>query len=108
MPFYKLPSVLAAVAGMGGGLVFTALSGLYIVKPMVIDGDIIYFGFPFAWFEAGRKGLLVIGPWVYRFIWRNFAGDFLIYGLLAGGFVYLYFATRRRFAGNTLKTKSGA
>ena len=108
MPFSKLPSVLAAVAGMGGGLFLTTLSGLYAVKPWTLDGEIIYFGFPFAWYEAGRKGLFVIGPWVYRFIWQNFAADFLIYGLLAGGFVYLYLATRRRFASNTLKTKSGA
>jgi hypothetical protein len=108
MPFYRSPSVLATVAGVGGGLVFTALSGLYTVKPMVIDGDVIYFGFPFAWFEAGRKGLLAIGPWVYRFVWQNSVADFIIYGLLASGFVYLYLANRKRFARNNLKTKRGA
>jgi len=108
MPFYRLRNVLAAVAGVGGGLVFTALSGFYTVKPMVIDGEVVYFGFPFAWFEASRKGLMVIGPWVYRFVWQNFAADFVVYGLLASGFVYLYFAWRRRFARSSLQTESGA
>ena len=92
MRFHRLPSVLTAFAGVGGGLFLTVLSGLYVVKPLVMDADIIYFGFPFAWFEAGRKGLLVIGPWVYRFVWHNFLADFVIYGLLVSGVIYLYFA----------------
>jgi hypothetical protein len=107
MPHYRLPSVLVAVAGVGGGLLLTALSGLYTVKPWTLDGEIIYFGFPFAWYEAGRKGLFVVGPWVYRFVWHNFLADFMIYGLLVGGLVCLYFATLRRFVGNNLETKSG-
>jgi len=93
--FYRLPSVLLAFAGVIGGLFFTVLSGLYVVKPLVMDGDIVYFGFPFAWFEGGRKGLLIIGPWVYRFVWQNFMADFMIYGLFTSGAVYLYFAKTR-------------
>jgi len=95
MRFYGLPMVLTAFAGVGGGLFLTLLSGLYVVKPLVMDGDIIYFGFPFAWFQAGRKGLLVIGPWHYYFAWQNFVADFVIYGLLISGAVYLYFAKTR-------------
>jgi hypothetical protein len=102
-----LRSVSAAVAGVGGGLVFTALSGLYVVKPWITDGDAVCFGFPFAWYEAGRKGLMVIGPWFYRFVWQNFVADFVIYGLLVSGFVYLYFAARGRTARNTLRTRGG-
>ena len=94
--FCRLPSVLMVVAGVSGGLFLTVLSGLYVVKPLVMDAEIVYFGFPFAWFEAARKGLLIIGPWVYRFIWQNFVADFMIYGLLVSGVIYLYFATRAR------------
>jgi hypothetical protein len=92
MRFFRLPSVLTVFAGVGGGLFLTALSGLYAVKPLVMDGDIICFGFPFAWFEAGRKGLFVIGPWIYRFVWHSFVADFVIYGLLVSGVIYLNFA----------------
>jgi hypothetical protein len=98
---------MTALAGMGGGSFLTALSGLYAVKPLLMDAEMIYFGFPFAWYEAGRKGLLVIGPWVYRFVWQNFAADFVMYGLLASGVAYLCFSRRRRFAVDNLKTKSG-
>lgn len=82
MRFYGLPVVLTAFAGVSGGLFLTLLSGLYVVKPLVMDAEIIYFGFPFAWFQAGRGGLFFIGPWHYYFIWQNFIADFMIYGLL--------------------------
>ena len=94
--FYRLPSVLSAFAGVGGGLFLTLLSGLYIVKPLIIDAEMIYFGFPLAWFEAGRGGLLYFGPWVYSFFWQNFVVDFIIYGVLVSGVVCLYFARMRR------------
>jgi len=95
MRFYGLPVVLTAFAGVRGGLFLTLLSGLYVVKPLVMDAEIIYFGFPFAWFQAGRGGLFFIGPWHYYFIWQNFIADFMIYGLLISGAVYLYFARMR-------------
>jgi len=60
---------------------------------LVIDGEIIYFGFPLAWLGAGRKGLLVIGTWHYYFIWLGFIIDFIIYGLLTGVAAYFYFIT---------------
>lgn len=92
MHFYRW-SVILTVAGISGGLFLTLLSGLYTVKPLVIDGEIIYFGFPLAWFAAGRKGLLVIGPWRYAFIWHGFIIDFVIYGMLTAAAIYLYFIT---------------
>ena len=95
MRFYMLPSVLMAFAGVCGGLFLTVLSGLYVVKPLVMDADMVYFGFPLAWFEAARGGLLYIGPWHYYFLWQNFIADFIIYGLLVGVAVYLYFARTR-------------
>jgi len=61
------------------------------VKPFVLDADVIYFGFPFAWLGAGRKGLFLIGPWHYYFFLSGFMIDFIIYGLLTASAVYLYF-----------------
>jgi len=101
MRFYRLPSVLTAFAGMGGGVFFTLLSGLYVVKPLLMDAEMIYFGFPFTWYEAGRTGKLIIGPWIYRLVWHNFLADFVIYGLLVSAVIYLYFAS-------ISKIKSGA
>ena len=95
MRFYRLPSVLMAFAGVSGGLFLTVLSGVYVVKPLVMDAEIVYFGFPFAWFEAGRAGLFFVGPWHYYFVWQNFIADFIIYGLLVSGVVYLCFAKTR-------------
>jgi hypothetical protein len=86
--------VLVVFASVSGGLFLSVLSELYVVKPLVLDAEIIYFGFPFAWFEAARKGLLVSGPWVQRFVLQNFVADFIIYGLLVSGAIYLYFAKR--------------
>lgn len=95
MRFYRLPSVLSAFAGVSGGLFLTVLSGLYVVRPLVMDADIVYYGFPFAWFQAGRKGLFFIGPWTYHFVWQNFIADFITYGLLVSGIVYLYLVKMR-------------
>ena len=95
MRFFRLPVVLTVFAGVSGGLFLTLLSGLYVVKPMVMDGEIICFGFPFPWFQGGRKGLLFIGPWHYYVVWQNFVADFIIYGLLISGAVYLYLAKTR-------------
>jgi len=92
MHYHRL-AVISTVAGVIGGLFFTLLSGLYVVKPLVIDAEVIYFGFPLAWFGAGRKGLLVVGPWHYGFIWHGFIIDFIVYGLLTVAAVYLYFRT---------------
>lgn len=89
--YYYRWSVILTVAGISGGLFLTLLSGLYTVKPLVIDAEVIYFGFPSAWLEAGRKGLLVIETnWHYSFIWQGFITDFIIYGLLTAATVYLY------------------
>lgn len=73
-----LPKILAIA------LVFTFVSGLYIVVPMVVDATIINFGFPFRWFEAIRGEFTwPYGPWHFTFLWYGFVFDFLIYGLLA-------------------------
>jgi len=81
------------VAGISGGLFLTLLSGLYMVKPLVMDAEIIYFGFPFQWLEAGRSTWIPKPPlsWQYYFFLHNFIIDFLIYGLLTAVAIYLYF-----------------
>ena len=96
MRFYRMSSVLMAIADISGGLLLTMLSGLHAVKPLVMDAEMIYYGFPFAWLEAVRGGKLFIRPWIYHFAWQNFVVDFVIFGLLVSGVVYLYF-TKRAF-----------
>lgn len=93
----KLSRILAAVS-LGGGLFSTFISGLYAVKPFVVDAEIIYFGYPFAWFEASTSGLLKIGPWHYYFIWQGFIADFLLYGSLVAAAAYVYFAFTKKSA----------
>ena len=80
--FSRRLSIILALASVGGGLLLTLISGICTVKPFVLDVEIVHFGFPLAWFEATRKGLLAIGPWHYYFLWQGFTIDFLLYGLL--------------------------
>jgi len=87
---WRMSRILALVS-VGGGLLLTFISGLYVVKPFVLDGEMIYFGFPLAWSEAARKGLLVIGPWHHYFLWQGFIIDFLLYGLLIAVATRVYF-----------------
>jgi hypothetical protein len=87
---WRMSRILALVS-VGGGLLLTFISGLYVVKPFVPDGEMVYFGFPLAWFEAARKGLLVIGPWHHCFLWQGFIIDFLLYGLLIAVATRVYF-----------------
>jgi len=87
---WKLQKILALVS-VGGGLLLTSISGLYAVKPFVVDAEMVYFGFPLAWFEAARGGLFAIGPWHYYFLWRGFIVDFLLYGSLIAVATHIYF-----------------
>jgi hypothetical protein len=89
--FSRRLSTILALISAGGGLLLTLISGLYIVKPFILDGEIVHFGFPLAWFEATRKGLFVIGPWSYHFLWQGFTIDFLLYGLLIAAATWVYF-----------------
>jgi len=86
-------SVVLTVAGISGGFFLTLLSGLYTVKPFIEDAEIIYFGFPFAWFEAARGSWMPNPPWHYSLFLQSFMVDFIIYGLLTTAAVYLYFIT---------------
>ena len=87
---WKMSRILALVS-VGGGFLLTFISGLYTVKPLIMDAEEVYFGFPSAWFEAARGGLLVIGPWHYYFLWQGFITDFLLYGLLIAVATSAYF-----------------
>ena len=79
------------------GLFLTLLSGFYAVKPRILDAEIIYFGFPFAWLEAGRSTWAPppSSSWHYVFIWRHFIIDFTIYGVLVFLAVYFYFLLKK-------------
>jgi len=92
-------STIWAAASVGGGLLLTLLSGLYMEKPFILDAEIIFFGFPFPWLEAGRSTWKQQLSWSYLFLWQGFISDLIIYGLLTAAIVWLYFTTvpkRRR------------
>jgi hypothetical protein len=93
---WKLSKILALVS-VGGGLLFTFISGLYAVKPFVVDAEMIYFGFPLSWFEAARGGLFVIEPWRYYLLWSGFIVDFLLYGSLVAVITCVCFKFRVRY-----------
>jgi len=94
MSFWKWSTILA-VASVSGGLFLTLLSGLYVVKPLVMDAEIVYFGFPLAWLEAGRSTWMPKPPlsWHYFFLWDGFIIDFLIYGLFVTTVMGIYFVS---------------
>jgi len=84
-------STILTASSLGGGLFLTFLSGLYIVKPFVLDAEIIYFGFPLPWLEAARSTWVPQMPWRYLFLWDGFIADFIMYGLLVATAVGIYF-----------------
>jgi len=90
MPYWKWSTILT-VASISGGLFLTFLSGLYIVKPFIVDAEIIYFGFPFPWLEAYRSAWKLQMSWRFLFLWRQFIFDFMIYGLFAATAISIYF-----------------
>lgn len=91
MQYPRLPLVLT-LSGVCGGLFFTLASGLYTVRPLVLDAEFIYFGFPFTWFQAGRSLWMPRPPpWQYQFLWPGFVADFITFGLLTTAAVFFYF-----------------
>jgi hypothetical protein len=84
-------SRILAVASIGGGIFLTIISGFYSIKPLLMDAEEIYFGFPLSWLEAFRGGLLRLGSWHYYFLWQGFFIDFFFYGLLTAAVTYLCF-----------------
>jgi len=61
--------------------VLTLLSGLYIVRPLILDAEERQFGFPFQWLIALRSTWSLNMPWHFTFLWNWFIVDFAIYGL---------------------------
>jgi len=102
--FNQRLSTILVLISTGGGLLLTLISGLYIVKPLILDGEIVHSGFPLAWFEATRKGLFMIGPWRYYFLWQGFTIDFLLYGLLIAATTRVYFMFLPKKQRNTGET----
>jgi len=96
--YYWKRSTIVAAASVGGGILFTLLSGLYIVKPFILDAEIAYFGFPIAWLEATRSTWVPKPPllWHYSFLWHGFIIDFVIYGLLAATATGIYLTPLRK------------
>lgn len=52
-------------------------------EAVIVDAEIIYFGFPFPWLEAYRSTWKLQMSWRFLFLWRQFIFDFMIYGLFA-------------------------
>ncbi len=84
-------SRILAVLSIGGGLALTVVSGLYVVKPLVIDAEEVHFGFPLAWCEGAQGGPLKTTPWTFWFIYQNFIADFLLYGSFIAIATWIYF-----------------
>ena len=78
----KLPTILIA-ASVGGGLLLTFLSGLYVVKPFILDAEELYFGFPLAWLQADRGLWGGVSPWRYGLLWQGLIFDFLLYASIS-------------------------
>ena len=102
---WKLSKILALVS-VGGGLLLTVVSGLYSVKPLLIDAEVTHFGFPLSWFEAARKMLVEIGLWRYYFLWSDFIVDFLLYGSLVAVITCVCFRFLLRAQGKPSKNTS--
>ena len=87
---WKLKEILV-LASVCGGFLLTLISGFYVVKPFILDAEMVYYGFPLAWFESARGGLLVIGPWHHYFLWHGFIIDLILYGSLVAIATRVYF-----------------
>ena len=97
MRFFRSPGVLIVFVGVIGGLLITLLSGLYTVKPPIIDhGEEIDCGLPFAWATASRGSKGIVTPWHYNFMLWFFVIDFLIFWLLISGVTSFYFVVHTR------------
>ena len=77
------------------GILLTFISGAYQVRLLVIDGELVYLGFPFTWLEGGRGGLLVITPWRYGIQWSGLILDTLVYSTIVFLTSIIYFARRK-------------
>lgn len=71
--------------------ILTLISGLYVVRPLVLDAIIVYLGFPFHWLIAHRGYFgYPPGPLKFDVSWGWFIVDFAIYGLLAATAMGIY------------------
>ena len=95
MSYLKWLATLAVVSVIGG-LFFTVLSGLYAVKPLITDAEVVYFGFPFPWLTAWRSAWKGQPSWVYGFLWSRFIVDSAVYGLLAAAALSIYFKSQSK------------
>ena len=77
------------------GILLTFISGAYQVRLLVIDGELVYFGFPFTWLEGGRGKPLVITPWRYGIQWSGLILDTLVYSTIVFLASIIYFARRK-------------
>lgn len=88
-------SVKTILTIWGFGLIFTLVSGLYVERPMVLDGEIIYCGFPFRWLEISRSTWFPNSPWHYNFLWFWFVIDLSLYVILVLATTAIYDKTLR-------------
>jgi len=88
--------LIPIIAGIGGGMLLTLLSGLCAVHEPIIDAELMHFGFPLAWLNAGRSTWSrPPHNWVYSFFWPAFLADFAVYGLISVAPFYYWTRTRQ-------------
>lgn len=62
-----------------GGVALTFASGLHQIKPVIMDAQEIYYGFPFVWLKAFRGTWMTVTPWHYNVQWLGLVGDLALY-----------------------------
>lgn len=74
--------VLMVTTIIGGvGLAFA--SGLHQIRPVIMDAQEIYYGFPFVWLKAFRGTWMTVTPWRYNIQWFGLIGDLALYSWVA-------------------------
>jgi len=75
--------IITAAASVGSGLLWTFVSGLYIIKPLILDVEELYYGFPLPWLQAARSLWGGLSPWSHFLLWKGLVLDFMFYASLS-------------------------
>ena len=100
----KRLGVLMAATVMGGVALVLA-SGLYQVKPVIMDAEEIYYGFPFVWLKAFRGTWMTVTPWNYNVQWFGLVGDLALYSWVVFITYSMIFFLHRKIAHLHLEVK---
>ena len=89
---------MLVAATIVGGVALTCASGLHQIKPVIMDAQEIYYGFPFVWFKAFRGTWMIVTPWHYKVQWFGLIGDLALYSWTVFITCSMIFYFHRKFA----------